>query len=84
MIDLGKHPVDWILHGLGCFILVVLGWVNPIIMLVLGMYLEYEQKQSIHYSRFDWKTYFLKHAGGDLLADMSGIILAIIVSGLFI
>ena len=74
MLNLSKHPYDWIIHLLGCAGTIYFGC--PIwIAILFWIYIEYEQKQSIWYNRLSWKEYFIYHSLGDLIADAIGIIL---------
>ena len=80
--DMNKHPWDWIIHAIACFVPVVICspvWAIAIIIFLSMGYLEIAQKSQVWYNDDTWKEYFWKHSFGDLIANSIGIGLAIIV-----
>lgn len=69
---LDKHPIDWIIHLILCFIPLQQHWATWFVVVFVSIMLEYEQWK---YSRqqFTW-NYFRQQCLGDLVADAVGII----------
>lgn len=79
MYTLSKHPWDWFIHFSMCAIPVYYGWATWFVALFVGIMLEYEQKTQVGYNELFWEEYFIKHSFGDLIADVIGIIVGIII-----
>jgi len=85
MIDISKHPFDWIIHATLNFIFVFLGllfikagygWFIIGTAIFVSVMIEYEQWK---YAGKPKDNYFIKHVLGDLMADAIGILGGIIV-----
>jgi hypothetical protein len=78
MINLSRHPIDWLIHfcGMASFIYFGCQWW---VALIWGIIIEYEQKFQIWYYPLTWREYILKHSSGDLIADVLGIIFGIFI-----
>lgn len=68
----GKHPIDWIIHALLCFIPIWQNWATWFVVAFVGILIEFEQW---NYSgqKLTW-TYFYYESLGDIIADFFGII----------
>jgi len=83
---LSKHPYDLILHAVLCAIPVYFGFSISakagigfcVVVLIVSVMIEYEQKHQVWYHHLSWKTYLLSHSILDLLADLAGIIIGTI------
>lgn len=79
MIKLWKHPWDWILHFAVNFIVIFFGWCADFLTILIGLYLEYVQKSQVWYIDLSWDEYLKKHAIGDIIANILGIVAASIL-----
>ena len=64
---LSKHPFDWIIHLILCFVPVYFGWAVWFVVAFVGILIEYEQKYSWWCKNIPWKDYILYKALGDLI-----------------
>jgi hypothetical protein len=72
---LSKHPFDWIVHFILCFVPVYFGWAIWFVVLFVCVLIEYEQKTQVWYNHFSWREYIIKCSLGDMIADILGIII---------
>ena len=74
---LSKHPIDWAVHALLCFITVWQGWATWFVVVFVALMLEHEQWK---YSgqKLTWEYFYYKMLG-DLIADTMGIIAGILI-----
>ncbi len=72
MIKLHKHPWDWILHCLLCFIPIWQGWATWFVVAFVAIMMEYEQWK--YAGKPEIIHYFFYHVLGDFVADAIGII----------
>jgi len=87
---LSRHPFDWIIHGVLCFIPIAYGYweslrvgivITVITLFVAGM-IEYEQRFSIYNANLTWKEYIEEKVLGDIVADLVGLSLGIWIGSL--
>lgn len=76
---MSKHPWDWGIHFVLCFIPVYFGCAEWFVVLFVGLIVEWEQKAQVWYNHLTWKEYFWKHSFGDFVADGLGIVLGILI-----
>jgi len=76
---LSKHPFDWLIHSGLCFSAVYFHQATPFATLFVGVILEYEQKAQRWSYSLTWKEYFIKSSLGDLIADLVGIVIGMIL-----
>jgi len=86
MLNLSKHPFDWIVHETLNFVFVSLGlmaikpgWWWFIIGTAIFVSIMIEFEQWNYSGRQPIKEYFYSHVQGDLIADSIGIILGVLV-----
>jgi len=74
---LSKHPFDWIIHCLLCFIPIWQHWATWFVVVFVAVMLEYEQWR---YSgqHLTW-NYFYYKCLGDLIADAFGIVAGFLI-----
>jgi len=76
-MNLSKHPYDWIIHAILCFIPLWQNWATWFVVVFVAVMLEYEQWSYAGKPRF-WQ-YFWYKVFGDLVADTIGIIVGVIL-----
>ena len=69
---MSKHPYDWIIHTLLCFIPIYFNWATWFVVVFVALGVEYEQWN--YAGKPKLKDYFFKHVLGDLIADAIGVI----------
>lgn len=69
---LDKHPFDWIIHLVLCFVPLWRGWATWFVVGFVAVMMEYEQWKWSK-QKFTWE-YFYYNCLGDLIADIIGII----------
>ena len=71
---LNKHPYDWILHAVLCFIALEFSFATLPAVIFVALLFEYEQRFSIWNNHLTWWEYFKFVAVYDLVADAVGIL----------
>ena len=81
MLDLSKHPYDWIIHFALCFIAVYFRQATVLATIFVAVMIEYEQWK---YSKekLTWEYFYFKVLG-DLIADGLGILVAVLLHSYF-
>ena len=71
-MNFSKHPIDWIIHCLLCFIPIYFKWATWFVVAFVAIMIEYEQWS--YAGKPPLKDYFFKHVLSDLIADLIGIL----------
>jgi len=71
MIDLSRHPFDWLIHCFLCFIPIYFGWARWFVVVFVAVMIEYEQWN--YAGKPEIIHYFIYEVLDDFVFDWLGI-----------